>query len=68
LSEKQEEARKTIRHWRGEAWEEVQEKTKEGDIREDDKFRAKDELQKLVDEYNKKIEEMGERKKKEILE
>lgn len=68
LSEKQEEARKTIRHWRGEAWEEVQEKTKTGEIREDDKFRAKDELQKLVDEYNKKIEEMGERKKKEILE
>ena len=67
LSEKQEEAKKTVRHWRGEAWEEIQEKTKEGEIREDDKFRAKDELQKLVDEYNKKIEEMGERKKKEIL-
>jgi len=67
LSERQEEARKTIRHWRGKAWEEVQEKTKTGEIREDDKFRAKDELQKLVDEYNKKIEEMGERKEKEIL-
>jgi len=66
LSEKQEETRKTIRHWRGEAWEEVQEKTKDGEIREDDKFRAKDKLQELVDEYNKKIEEMGERKKKEI--
>jgi len=68
LSEKQEEARKTVRHWRGEAWEEVQEKTKDGEIREDDKFRAKDNLQELVDEYNKKIDEMGERKKKEISE
>ena len=68
LSEKQEDARKTIRHWRGEAWEEVQEKTKEGEIREDDKFRAKDELQKLIDEYNKKIEALGNKKKKEILE
>lgn len=67
LSEKQEEARKTIRHWRGEAWEEVQNETKAGEIREDDKFRAKGELQKLVDEYNKKVEEIGERKKKEIL-
>jgi len=66
LSEKQEEARKTIRHWRGEAWEEVQEKTKQGEIREDDKFRAKDKLQELMDEYNKKIDEMGDRKKKEI--
>lgn len=68
LSEKQEEARKTIRHWRGEAWDEIQDKTKEGEIREDDKFRAKDELQKLVDEYNKKIDEMGKKKEKEILE
>lgn len=68
LSEKQEEAKKTIRHWRGEAWEQVQNETKTGEIREDDKFRAKDELQKIVDEYNKKIEEMGERKKKEIFE
>lgn len=68
LSEKQEEARKTIRHWRGEAWEQVQNETKTGEIREDDKFRAKDELQKLVDEYNKKVEEIGRRKEKEILE
>ena len=66
LSEKQEEARKTVRRWRGEAWEQVQEKTKQGEIREDDKFRAKDDLQELVDEYNKKIDDLGERKKKEI--
>ncbi len=68
LSEKQEESRKTIRRWREEAWDEIQERSKEGEIREDDKFRAKDELQKLVEEYNKKIEEMGERKKKELME
>jgi len=65
FSEKMEEARKTIRHWRGIAWDEIQEKTKTGEIREDDKFRAKDELQDLIDEYNQKIEEIGERKKKE---
>lgn len=67
ISEKQEEARKTIRHWREDAWSEIQEKTKTGEIREDDKFRAKDELQELIDEYNKKIEEIGEKKKKEII-
>jgi len=66
LSQKQELTRKTIRRWREEAWDEVQEKFREGKIREDDKFRAKDELQDLIDEYNKKIEEMGEKKKKEI--
>ena len=68
LSEKQEEARKTIRHWREQIWKEIQEGTKEGKIREDDKFRGKDELQKLVDEYQEKIEKMGEGKKKEIIE
>lgn len=68
LSEKQEEAKKTIRRWREEAWDKIQEEFKEGKIREDDKFRGKDELQELIDEYNEKIEEIGERKKKEILE
>lgn len=66
VSEKMEEARKTIRRWREEAWREIQDLAREGKIREDDKFRAKDELQKLVDEYNDKIEEMGERKRREI--
>lgn len=68
LSEKQEEARKTLRKWREEAWREIQDGFKEGEIREDDKFRAKDELQELIDEYNKKIEELGENKKREITE
>lgn len=66
ISEKQEEARRTIRHWREECWTEIQAKTKAGEVREDDKFRAKDELQDLVDEYNEKVEELGERKKKEV--
>ena len=65
LAEKQEEARKTIRKWREESWAEIQEKARSGEIREDDKFRAKDELQDLVDEYGKKIDELGERKRKE---
>lgn len=68
LSEKKEQSRKIIRKWRDDAWDEIQEKVKEGKIREDDKFRGKDELQKLVDEYNAKIEDLVERKKKEIME
>ncbi|MFH1841523.1 MAG: ribosome recycling factor [Candidatus Nealsonbacteria bacterium] len=66
LSEKQEEARKTIRRWREQAWQEIQEGVKEGKIREDDKFRAKDDLQKIVDDYSEKIESLGERKKQEL--
>ena len=68
LSEKQEEARKTIRRWREEAWREIQEGFRKGEIREDDKFRAKDELQELIDDYNEKIEKITERKKKELVE
>jgi ribosome recycling factor len=59
-------AKKTIRKFRDEAWSDIQNKTREGLIREDDKFRAKDKLQELVDKYNKKIDELIERKKAEL--
>lgn len=68
LSEKQEEVRKTVRRLRDEAWDEIQIKTKEGEIREDDKFKAKDELQKIVESFHKRTEDLGEKKKKEIME
>ena len=37
---------------------------KEGQISEDNKFKAKDELQKVVDSYNQKIDELVKNKKK----
>ncbi len=63
-----EEAHQTIRKWRDEAWKEIQEKTRAGEISEDDKFRGKDELQKEIDEYIKIIDEVRERKEKEVKE
>jgi len=66
LLEKQEDSKKTIRRWREQAWSEIQDGFREGEIREDDKFKAKDELQDLMDEYNQKIEEIRKRKEKEI--
>jgi ribosome recycling factor len=68
LSEKEEESRKTIRKWREEAWGEIQEKTRTGEIREDDKFKAKDELQEIVDSFIQKVESLGDKKRKEISE
>jgi len=65
-SEKKELVRKTIRRWRDRAWGEIQETEREKKISEDDKFKGKDELQELIDEYNEKIEKMIETKKKEI--
>jgi len=68
LSQAEEEAKKTIRHFRDEAWSNLQKAEKEGIVREDDKFRGKDDLQKIVDEYNKKIETMIKNKQKELEE
>ncbi|OIO45532.1 MAG: ribosome recycling factor [Candidatus Nealsonbacteria bacterium CG_4_10_14_0_8_um_filter_35_10] len=68
LGQKIEETKRTIRHWRETAWDEIQDGFQAGEIREDDKYRGKDKLQELVDEYNEKIEELAEKKKKEILE
>lgn len=67
VGQKIEEARINVRQKREQAWAEIQRLAKEGKIREDDKFRGKDELQKVIDEYNEKIEEVGERKKEEIM-
>jgi len=67
INQKAEATRRRIRFLREEVWREIQEKTREGEIREDDKFRAKDELQNLIDEYNAKIKELVEKKEKEIL-
>lgn len=67
LRGKREEVRISIRGARDEAWEEIQTKEKKSEISEDEKFRTKDELQKLVDEYNKKIDELVEAKEKEIM-
>ena len=41
---------------------------KDGDISEDDAFRAQDQVQKITDEYIKLIDEIGKEKEKEILE
>lgn len=66
VSRIQEEARQSLRRARDNSWSEVQRLERAGEVREDDKFRAKDELQKLIDGYNKKIDEAGDRKKNEI--
>jgi ribosome recycling factor len=67
LSQKAEDAKISVRSVREEAWREIQDIEKEGKISEDDKFTGKDQLQKVVDEYNKKIEEIREKKEKEIM-
>ncbi|MBU0612009.1 ribosome recycling factor [Patescibacteria group bacterium] len=67
LKEKLEEARISARREREGVWEDIQNQEKDGKITEDDKFRAKDDLQKIVDETNKNLEILFEKKEKEVM-
>ncbi|HAV11042.1 MAG TPA: ribosome recycling factor [Candidatus Moranbacteria bacterium] len=67
LNNKAEEGRIALRNVREDALKEVQNMEKEGLISEDDKFRAKEKLQGVIDEYNKKVEEIREKKEKDIM-
>lgn len=67
LNKKAEEAKISIRNIREEIWKEIQNKEKSGEIPEDEKFKGKDALQKVVDEYNTKVEDIREKKERDIL-
>ncbi len=67
LQEKVEECRISIRRNREDIWREIQNLEKAKEISEDDRFKAKDELQKIVDDYNGKVEEMKKKKESEIM-
>lgn len=66
LKQKTEEARVKIRRIREEIWHKVQNMEHAHEISEDDKFQAKDDLQKLVDGYNQKIEDLEKKKEQEL--
>ena len=67
LKEKLEEARITVRKERENIWNEVQTQEKSGKMTEDEKFRAKEELQKIIDDTNKNLETSFEKKEKEVM-
>ncbi len=66
ISEIREEARVSIKRSREEAWNNIREAEENGEITEDDKFRGKDELQKVIDEYNAKVDKIADSKKEKI--
>ena len=68
LNEKKEDIFQTMRHIRDKAWKEIQDGFQNGEIREDDKYKGKEKLDKTVKEYKEKIEEMVKNKEREILE
>ncbi|MEK9148015.1 MAG: ribosome recycling factor [Patescibacteria group bacterium] len=67
LKEKTESSRIQVRRVRDEAMKEIDAEERAKEISEDEKFRRKQEAEKTVGEYNKKIEEMGQAKEREIM-
>ncbi|HEY4503746.1 MAG TPA: ribosome recycling factor [Candidatus Paceibacterota bacterium] len=65
--ERLEEGKKKIRIYRDDAMKELQSKEKDGSLGKDDVFRYKNEAQKMVDECNKKLEELYAKKEREIM-
>lgn len=64
--EKMEEVKTMLRAAREEVWNDIQKQEKDKNMSEDDKFRAKDEMQKRVDACNKTLEDKLLRKEQEI--
>ena len=67
VKEKAEEARRAARALREKVREKVQEMEKSKQMTEDDRFKARDELDKMTKEFNEKIEQMVVEKEKEIM-
>lgn len=67
VGQRVEEAKVKIRKIREDVMQNTKAAKEKKEISEDEFFRQKEEVQRLVDEYNKKAEDIGERKKDEIL-
>ncbi len=63
-----EDEKTALRNMRRETKEEIEQFEKDKKISEDEKFTGLDQLQKVIDDYSKKIEETAAAKEKEILE
>jgi ribosome recycling factor len=61
-----EHARVSLRNERDDVWNDIQEKEREGEISEDEKFRYKEEMQKMVDGGNERLDLLFKRKEEEI--
>ena len=62
-----EDEKTALRNLRREAKEFIEELEKEKEIAEDDKFKGLEDLQKMTDDFTKKIEEIAAAKEKEIM-
>ena len=66
VNEKTEEAKVSLRGEREKTWNDIQKREKDGEISEDDKFKSKEELQKLIDDGQRQLLAISDKKQKEI--
>lgn len=67
VSQKLEEIKNTFRNFREENWKTVKEMEEKKQVTEDERYKAKDELDDLIAEFNDKAEEIAEKKKNEVM-
>lgn len=67
LKQKMEDARIKMRQIREDILKKVQAEVREKKAAEDDLFRTKEELQKIIDDFNKKIDDLFKRKEQELM-
>lgn len=64
--EKLEDAKVSVRRERDEIWKEIQQKEKDGDMGEDEKFSAKEDMEEITKKAGDKLEEIFKNKEEEI--
>lgn len=66
IRDKAEATKVALRNHRKDAWEAVQKQVKDGELTEDDKYRFEEDLNKLIDGFNRQADELTAEKEKEV--
>ena len=66
ISQKAEAGKVALRNIRKEVWEDVQKQVKNGELTEDDRYAYEEDLNKVIDGFNKQIDEIVAAKEKEL--
>lgn len=66
IHQKAEACRIALRNLREESWREIQREEKAGELTEDDRYQGEKDLNRMIEESNKKIQELIETKEKEL--
>lgn len=67
LGEIDEDARIALRNIRQDVWNDIKKLEKDGQITEDDRYDAESDLNKMIEEFNKKIKDLTDEKEEELM-